>query len=214
METVKAAHEALDLFLLNKRVVDRGRNHGWGHGIDADLVVRQFHGEMLCEGMEAGLGHRVGRARGGLDCLLGPHGADHNDGPAAVVLHVLRDGLGDEEGGLVELVVRVVITGVVLEERLGGEDAGGDDEVLQADVVGGGDALDDGRPGLDAGEVGLPRGDRGGLGGELRRSGELLLAAPHDDDVHAAREQELRRGEPHAGAPAEDECCVACHDDW
>src|SRR5258707_11256364 len=74
--------------------------------------------------MQSGLCHRVGRRRGRLHSLLGPHRADIHDGatfPSSD--HVLGRALRDEKDRLVDFEVAIIVSLGMLKKRLGKEDA-------------------------------------------------------------------------------------------
>src|SRR5262249_29303820 len=113
-----------ELVLGDEAFVEGGADDGRGHCIDPDPVRGQLHGQVTGESVQAALGQRVPRGRGGGDGLVGPHAADVDDGPALAARdHAAGHGLGDEEDRPVQLEVGVVGGAVVVQERLGDEEA-------------------------------------------------------------------------------------------
>jgi hypothetical protein len=101
-------------------------------------VRGQLERQVLGQGVQPGLGHRVGGRRGRRDGLQRPHAADADDRPApASGDHAPGHRLGQEEQGAVEVEVAVVVVLVVLQERLRDEDPGRVDEQGGVRVLGG-----------------------------------------------------------------------------
>jgi len=106
----------------NEAFVDGRGHHGRRHAVDADALGSEFHGQMLRERVQPGLGHGVSRRRRGLDRLLGPHGPDVHDRAGTISSDKLRrEALGNEEERLVQGGVGVVVGRGVGEEWLGGK---------------------------------------------------------------------------------------------
>src|SRR6267142_2685939 len=74
--------------------------------------------------MQSGLCHRVGRRRGRLHSLLGPHRADIYDGAAFPSSdHVLGHALRDEKDRPVDFEVAIIVSLGVLKKQFGKKDA-------------------------------------------------------------------------------------------
>lgn len=194
----------MDLRRLDEGAVDGGLHHGGRHGVDPDTVVRQLHRHVLGQGVQPRLGHGIGRRRGRLDGLVGPHGTDMDDGPAAVGRHVLRRLLADEEERPVEGQVGVVVRGRMLQKRFGGEDPGGIHQVvdplhLLAQVAH--EPLHLGR----LRQVAAHGGDQAGRRELLPGSGQLLLPPAHQRHPGPRMHQHSGRLQPHAAAAADDQ---------
>ena len=203
VEAVEALQRLLDLVRLDEGAVDRRHHDRRRHGVHANPIVGQLHCEVLREGVQAGLRHRVRGGRRRLHRLPRPHRADVHDRAAAVRLHALRRGLGNEERGAVELVVVVVVFLGMLEERLRAEVAGRVHEIPDgAELVEFGDEPVDGRLVREV----EPGGRDVAEGGQLAdRFVEPLARARDQMNALAPAEETLRRRFAHARGTADDQ---------
>jgi hypothetical protein len=114
----RAGDQIVDLVRRNEGLVDGRGDDSRCDGVDADVTVGQLDGQIVGEGVQPRLGHRVRAGGGGRDRLMGPHSADIDDRPAAAAGdHAADHGLGQEERRPVQVVVGVIGGQVVVEER-------------------------------------------------------------------------------------------------
>src|SRR6516165_373287 len=125
MKRRESVKRGVDLVLRDPPLESGGLDGGRCHRVDADLVPGKLDGQVMGERMQPGFLHRVPRRRGQTDRLMCPHAADIDDGAALPAGdHARNDDLRQEEQGIVEFHVRVVVLRVVLEKRLRDEESG------------------------------------------------------------------------------------------
>ena len=138
VEAVESLHRLLELVGGDEALVQRRGHHCGRHRVDANAVARQFHGQVVGQGVKAGFRHRVPGRRRRRHRLMGPHAADVDDRTTgACSLHTPNHGLGQEERGPAQLQVRVVVLLAVVEELLGDEEPGRVDQQRRIGVLSG-----------------------------------------------------------------------------
>src|SRR5215468_663930 len=97
----------LDLVRIDERIEEWRHGHSGRHRVYPDPVTTKLHREILGEGVQASLLHRICRRRSRLDRLMRPHRADVDDRPATVLHHVSGDGLRDKKECAIEIHIAV-----------------------------------------------------------------------------------------------------------
>ena len=105
-----------DFFRRHNFLINIGFDHPDRDRIDSDIVAGQFHRHVLGQRMQPSLLHGIGRRRCGLDRLPGPHRANIDNRPRAIVFHIPGHSPGDKEKALIQIEISIVILLAVIQK--------------------------------------------------------------------------------------------------